>query len=56
MEHSLESAAKAKSLKERGDLILQIKIKMPNRLTNEQRELWEKLHESENQKKTWWQR
>ncbi|PIT97193.1 hypothetical protein COT77_02910 [Candidatus Berkelbacteria bacterium CG10_big_fil_rev_8_21_14_0_10_41_12] len=40
----------------RGDLILQIKIKMPNRLTNEQRELWEKLHESENQKKTWWQR
>jgi len=40
----------------RGDLILQVRIKMPSRLTNEQKELWEKLKELDKQKKSWWQR
>lgn len=39
-----------------GDLILQISIKMPSRLTKEQRELWEKLRESERGKRSWWNR
>jgi curved DNA-binding protein len=40
----------------RGDLILSVHIKMPGRITKEQKELWEKLHESEHGKRTWWQR
>jgi len=37
----------------KGDLILTIKIAMPKHLTKEQRELWERLKESEH-KKSWW--
>lgn len=38
----------------KGDLNISIKIKMPSRLTQEQKELWEKLKESETKKKSWW--
>lgn len=38
----------------KGDLILQIRIKMPSRFTKEQKELWEKLKESESSKGSWW--
>ncbi len=37
-----------------GDLILQISIKMPGRLSKEQKELWEKLRDLDNNKKSWW--
>lgn len=39
-----------------GDLILQVNIKMPSRLSREQKELWEKLKESDNSKRSWWNR
>lgn len=39
---------------EKGDLILSVRIKMPQRLSKEQKELWEKLREAESQKKSWW--
>jgi curved DNA-binding protein len=38
----------------RGDLILSINIEMPKNISKEQRELWEKLRESEQKKKGWW--
>lgn len=40
----------------KGDLILTIKVEMPKRLSREQRELWEKLRQSEKggDKKSWW--
>ena len=38
----------------KGDLILTIKIEMPHHLSREQKELWEKLRDSESKKK-WWQ-
>ncbi len=37
----------------KGDLILSVKIEMPKNLTKEQRELWEKIKESESKKKSW---
>lgn len=41
----------------RGDLNIIVKIKMPSRLSQEQRELWQKLKESEEtKKKSWWGR
>lgn len=39
---------------QRGDLILTIKIEMPRHINAEQKELWQKLKESEQQKKKWW--
>jgi DnaJ-class molecular chaperone len=42
---------------ERGDLIIAVRIKMPKKLTEEQKELWEKLREAESKKKSsWWHR
>ena len=41
---------------QKGDLILAIKIKIPNRISKEQRELYEKLRELERQKRSWWQK
>jgi len=38
----------------KGDLILTVRIEMPKHLSQEQRELWEKLRESEAKKKHWW--
>lgn len=38
----------------RGDLILTVRIEMPKHISKEQRELWEKLRESEAKKKSWW--
>ncbi|MCX6808356.1 MAG: DnaJ domain-containing protein [Candidatus Berkelbacteria bacterium] len=38
---------------QKGDLILTVKIEMPKNLSREQKDLWEKLRESEKQKK-WW--
>jgi curved DNA-binding protein len=41
----------------RGDLNLSVRIKMPQKISQEERELWEKLKEHENApKKHWWQR
>ena len=39
---------------QRGDLIIQVRVKFPHKLNKEQRELWERLRESEQQKKSWW--
>jgi len=39
---------------QRGDLIIEIRIKIPNRLNKEQKELWEKLRQAERGKKSWW--
>lgn len=42
---------------QRGDLNLTIRIKMPKKISEEQKELWEKLRESEqSRKKSWWNR
>jgi len=41
---------------QKGDLILQIKIKIPGRLSKEQRELYKKLRDLEQPKRSWWQR
>ncbi|MEI8060807.1 MAG: DnaJ domain-containing protein [Candidatus Berkelbacteria bacterium] len=38
----------------RGDLILTVRIELPRHITKEQRELWEKLRESESKKHHWW--
>jgi curved DNA-binding protein len=40
---------------ERGDLILAVRVKIPHKLSKEQKELWQKLHDLEN-KKSWWER
>lgn len=42
--------------KKRGDLNITIKIKMPSRLSDEQKKLWQALKESESKKKSWWQK
>lgn len=39
----------------RGDLIIAVRVKIPHKLTKEQKELWKKLQELE-EKKSWWQR
>ncbi len=38
----------------RGDLILTVRIEMPRHISKEQRELWQKLRESESKKHSWW--
>jgi len=40
---------------ERGDLIIAVRVKIPHKLSKEQKELWKKLQELED-KKSWWQR
>ncbi|MCX6809797.1 MAG: DnaJ domain-containing protein [Candidatus Berkelbacteria bacterium] len=40
----------------RGDLILSVRIKMPRHISNEQKELWGKLRDSEKHKRSWWER
>lgn len=40
----------------RGDLNLIVKVKIPRHITSEQKELWEKLKESESKKRSWWQK
>ena len=41
----------------KGDLNLSVRIKMPQRISPEERELWQKLKEQEStHKKHWWQR
>ncbi len=39
----------------RGDLILSVRIKIPQRLSREEKELWQELKEHEHTKKRWWQ-
>jgi curved DNA-binding protein len=53
---SFRFAGKGKAYRgnQRGDLILTIKIEMPRHINAEQKELWQKLKESEQQKKKWW--
>ena len=41
---------------QKGDLILQIRVRMPERLSKEQKELWEKLKELDKKKDSWWRR
>jgi molecular chaperone DnaJ len=39
---------------QRGDLLLTVKIEMPKKISKEEKEIWEKLKESEkNHKKSW---
>lgn len=38
----------------KGDLIIEVRVKFPSRLTAEQRELWEKLKGLESKKRSWW--
>lgn len=40
--------------KKQGDLNITVRIKMPSRLTEEQKQLWRELKESETKKKSWW--
>lgn len=40
----------------RGDLIIQVRVRMPERLSEEQKKLWEELKELDRKKKNWWQR
>lgn len=40
----------------KGDLLLTIKIEMPKRLSNEEKELWQKLKDLKHDKKKWWER
>lgn len=53
---SFRLAGKGKQMRNgrRGDLILTVKIVMPKNISKEQRELWEKIRESEGKKKHWW--
>jgi DnaJ-class molecular chaperone len=37
----------------RGDLILTVKVDVPRKINREQRELWEKIKESEQKKRSW---
>lgn len=39
---------------QKGDLILAIRIKMPRKLNQEQKELWEKLKDLDKGKRSWW--
>lgn len=41
---------------QRGDLNITVLIKMPSRLSEEQKELWQQLKEAEAKKKSWWKR
>jgi len=41
---------------QKGDLILQVKIQIPSRLSKEQKELYRKLRDLESRKRSWWQR
>lgn len=38
----------------KGDLNITLKIKTPQHLTSEQKELWQKIKESESKKRSWW--
>lgn len=38
----------------KGDLIIEVRIKIPQRINKQQRELYEKLRQSEQEKKSWW--
>lgn len=40
----------------KGDLILGVRIKIPSRVSKEQKELWEKLKDLEKGRKSWWQK
>lgn len=40
----------------KGDLNITLKIKMPKNISQEQKDLWQKLKESESKKKSWWGR
>ena len=40
--------------KQRGDLILSVKIEIPKHQTKEQEELWRAIRETETKKKGWW--
>ena len=53
---SFRFSGKGKSYKgqKRGDLIITIKVEMPNHISKEQKELWQKIKESENKKKRGW--
>ena len=44
-----------KTKRGQGDLIIGVRVKMPEKISKEQRELWEQLRESEQKKKSWWQ-
>jgi len=56
MQFRIRGGGRATRNGQKGDLILQIRIKMPGRLTKEQKELWEKLRAAETVKKSWWER
>ena len=40
----------------RGDLIIELHIIMPHKVSKEQKEIWEKLREAEQQKRYWWKK
>jgi len=54
--YALRGKGRAYGKGQRGDLNLTVKIKMPSRLSEEQKELWQQLKESEAKKKSWWKR
>ncbi|OQA52704.1 MAG: Chaperone protein DnaJ [candidate division WS2 bacterium ADurb.Bin280] len=38
----------------KGDLIIEVRVKIPQKISKQQRELYEKLRQSEQEKKSWW--
>jgi len=40
----------------KGDLIIEVRVKIPQKISKQQRELYEKLRQSEQEKKSWWGR
>ena len=54
--YALRGKGRAFGKGQRGDLNLTIHIKMPSRISPEQKELWQQLKEAESKKKSWWKK
>lgn len=50
----IRGAGRATRNGQKGDLIISIRVKMPRKLTREQKELWEKLKKLDQNRPSWW--
>lgn len=55
-QYRLRGKGRAMKNGHRGDLILIIRVRLPERLSKEQKELWEKLKDLDKEKRSWWNR